>query len=841
MLGQLNDSELRLQADISPFAVKPKFNAKLKLKALSLSPFAQLLRPHLNALEGRLNLDIDIQAIQATAAGYRLTQKGKFGLEQVLVKSIDLEISEKQLTWEGTISIQKPEFGEQQQLTAEGQIQGTRLDMALPSNDLHLGHNGLSWKGKFNFTRNNSKTDIHTNSEINVSDLQLETAEWNIAEKSLTWKGILQLAVPLKSEGFRLSTTGQLKSDQLVMNMPARNLVLKYGNQFWEGKIEARHQPAQLQIELDRILTLDDTLIETPEFTIAEKQTVWEGDTLHFNREGGIQLSDSSNNHRLYLPTDGKLDGRKMNGTFHQENLKLVYPGFVWDAGPTYEVESVNTTTTVDGNFRINDLQMNHTKQNLSLLKLKQLSLDGIKMESLHQVNVSNAEIKGLNLLKPSETQNTPDERTPLFSFSKANFENVVFAPNKYLGMDSATLENAAIYLQHSKEGKWTYISDLKNILAGNGTGESEPRDQPKHSAKPGAGNKTETKKFGFRIDRLQIVGDSSVRFEDEAVNPHYFTNLNFTQALVSDLDNRRPEQPSPVKLAASVGKSARLNLQGHIQPFTERFSMDVTGNIEAIELPPLSPYTVKKLGYNFVSGEMDADVSLKIILGKLQGKSNFQFKNLNIKAAEKKQEAKQEAGLKIPLESTLKLLRDKKNNIHLNVPISGDITDPKFSFTDALNQAVFKALQMASLSYLKYMLGPYGTAIGIAELAIKVIPGIRLKPVFFAPGSIDLDEDAVAYLQKIATILRDRLDLQMSVCGLATEKDRIFFNEQGLKEGSASSSIDDKLLDLAKKRAELIEDHLVSQRGIEEKRIFICKPEFDKNAEASPRVELLI
>ena len=47
-------------------------------------------------------------------------------------------------------------------------------------------------------------------------------------------------------------------------------------------------------------------------------------------------------------------------------------------------------------------------------------------------------------------------------------------------------------------------------------------------------------------------------------------------------------------------------------------------------------------------------------------------------------------------------------------------------------------------------------------------------------------------------------------------------------------------MLALAERRADQIEDLLVSRYGIKDKRIFICKPEFDKNPDAKPRVELV-
>jgi hypothetical protein len=50
----------------------------------------------------------------------------------------------------------------------------------------------------------------------------------------------------------------------------------------------------------------------------------------------------------------------------------------------------------------------------------------------------------------------------------------------------------------------------------------------------------------------------------------------------------------------------------------------------------------------------------------------------------------------------------------------------------------------------------------------------------------------------------------------------------------------DEAMLTLAKKRAERIEEVLVSRHGIDDKRIFIGRPEIDKSPEATPRVELV-
>jgi hypothetical protein len=315
--------------------------------------------------------------------------------------------------------------------------------------------------------------------------------------------------------------------------------------------------------------------------------------------------------------------------------------------------------------------------------------------------------------------------------------------------------------------------------------------------------------------------------------------------------------------LVAESRNYTHLKLQGNVQPFGERISMDLKGKIKAVELPPLSPYAAKTLGYNLISGEMDADIDLKVAVGKLQGEADLKLYNPIVEAVDP-EKMKSEAGRSIPLQSALKVLRDDDNDVRLKIPISGDVTDPEFSISDAINQAVIRGLTMATLSYLKYALGPYATAVGIVELGVKVgekfLPGIRLKPVEFQPGASDLDPATIEYLGKVATILKEKKDMRLRLCGWATETDRMAPREAAAETTAAPSGAEkpgpdgqivaakddhspfsnEAILALAEQRANRIEDILVSQHGIKDKRIFICKPEIDKNSDAKPRVELV-
>jgi outer membrane protein OmpA-like peptidoglycan-associated protein len=339
---------------------------------------------------------------------------------------------------------------------------------------------------------------------------------------------------------------------------------------------------------------------------------------------------------------------------------------------------------------------------------------------------------------------------------------------------------------------------------------------------------------------------------------------VRLKEARLTNVNSYQPEQASPITLEAESRKYTRLKLWGKVQPFTKRFSMDLKGQLKAIEMPPLSPYAVKTIGYNLISGEMDAAINLKVILGKLEGEGDLKFYDPKIEAVNP-EKLENQAGKPIPLQSALKVLRDKDDDVRLKIPISGDVTDPKFSFANAINQALIKGLTLATLSYLKYALGPYGMAIAIVEIGAKVgkktLTGIRLKPVEFQPGASGPDPATMEYLNKVAVILKEKKDLRLRLCGWATESDRMGpratapeapapSGSEPLEKKSAPGKQGNALkvpalsaeamLALAERRADLIEDILVSQHGIENKRIFICKPESDKNPDAKPRVELV-
>jgi hypothetical protein len=153
----------------------------------------------------------------------------------------------------------------------------------------------------------------------------------------------------------------------------------------------------------------------------------------------------------------------------------------------------------------------------------------------------------------------------------------------------------------------------------------------------------------------------------------------------------------------------------------------------------------------------------------------------------------------------------------------------------------------------VKYALQPYGALLTLAQTAGKKSQQAMLKPIPFEVNDLNLGGDNTPYLGKLAGLLQERPKMRVTLCGLATEADRQSIlasaeaarqrqlaQDPGAEPPPAARVPDEQLLELAKGRAEAVKRSLV-ELGISPERLFLCKPEIDKEAEAVPRVDLLL
>ena len=732
--GQLNDGDLQLQMAVFPFGNKLAVSGQIKLKGLTLSPFAPLLKPPINILDGRFDADLTIETRQAADSGFSHRQKGLLRLSQIRTQIEDTEFSNESLAWDGAIQVEIPKSGKGLKISTDGKLNGSNLSMNAENANMQIQQEHLNWEGKLNYEQTPAAANLNADSALSFQNIGMNTPDVKFTEEKFDWKGTLQF-----------STTAANGSQRVIA----------------DGTLDGNHLQADLT-------------------------------------------------------------GRKL----HYEHQELSWKGHL-DSGKTNDFSSLGA----EANFSLKDVEILHSETNQRLLNSESVNLQAIKVESLNKISVSNIALKGLALLADHKSVKSSAAEPPLLRIQEVKLKDLQLSQQNNLAIDTVNLQALQAYVHRNSQGKLPAIERLKAIQNDVSSG-----DQSNPAASDSKAKK-ETDKFGLRIGQVEITGDSNLRFKDESVNPAFGIDLSLLEARLLDLDSGAPEKPATLKLLISDGKDGRLSLDGTVQPFAEQLNLNWTAKIESLPLPPLSPYVIQNTGYRFVSGELQADIPVKINQNQIEGKIDLIMYKPTVQLAKSEAPPNEKQGkiqIGMPLDSALKLMRDKQNNVRLNIPVSGDINDPKFSIADAVNRVLAQTLQKSAISYLKYMLGPYGIGISVAELAYEQATKIRLNPILFAPGSDDLDEAAIDYLQRVAAIMKEYPEVQVSVCGVATESDRTALNGNSSKENAT-------LLELAEKRTDRVSNQLVKLHGIAAKRIIACEPQIDTSADARPRAKLRI
>ena len=112
-----------------------------------------------------------------------------------------------------------------------------------------------------------------------------------------------------------------------------------------------------------------------------------------------------------------------------------------------------------------------------------------------------------------------------------------------------------------------------------------------------------------------------------------------------------------------------------------------MTTELKKFTLAAANPYMDSVLAWTIRRGELTAKLETKIDNAKLDAKNDVLSTTCGWRRRVPTDEVKKRIGL--PLGLIVALIKDGNGNIHVNVPITGTLTDRQFDFSDAIWTAV--------------------------------------------------------------------------------------------------------------------------------------------------------
>jgi hypothetical protein len=372
-------------------------------------------------------------------------------------------------------------------------------------------------------------------------------------------------------------------------------------------------------------------------------------------------------------------------------------------------------------------------------------------------------------------------------------------------------------------------------------------------ASRPDEASAENSKTMGIRIDQLNISRDSQIDFADSSVKPAYSAKVKLKNFSVKNINTSNINQATAIDISAVINRYAEVSTNGYIKPFMEIPDASLKTKISGVNLTRISAYAVDWSGYLINNGSMNLESDLKIENNIIDETIRLKLHNLELEVGDQEKASATDAKLAIGLPAALSLLKDSKDDIKLNLPITGDLTDPNFDFSHAITVVLSKALTKGTTAYAAYALQPWGAALIVKDVAGKLVTQVNLDPIFYEPGAIELKSDMALYLEKISGLMKERPGVELNICARATEADRkamarrILDEKRYLKkdeptlEQAREVVADDILLTLAEDRMFSIKDILIEQHEIPQHRLQTCLPKLDANIDAAPMVDLQI
>ncbi|PCK09399.1 MAG: hypothetical protein COA42_04540 [Alteromonadaceae bacterium] len=355
------------------------------------------------------------------------------------------------------------------------------------------------------------------------------------------------------------------------------------------------------------------------------------------------------------------------------------------------------------------------------------------------------------------------------------------------------------------------------------------------------------TDSYQLRLNKFELTNSGPHIFIDQSHEQTFKHNATIDHFVIGPIDSSNADQVSTFSLKGRSNEYTQINLEGDAQLFSDLMNAKIKAQVKELSLPQLSPYVQDALGFEIKSGQFDLDLNLAIEQSVIDGKSKMHIRGLKMSGASESGDTASllKAQTALPLNIALGMLKDKRGNIKLKIPLSGNIDDPSFGLQPFIALIIKRAAMRATKRYLMATLVPYSKVVSVALSAGELILKIRFEDLHYELAQSELESQHIEYADQFITLMQDKPKTQVKVCAVATESE--WSTLQANLDDNADQGLDNKanrseqLKTLANLRAQNFKKYVVTKGGIASSRILLCTPTIDKSDSGKPRLKIAI
>lgn len=365
-----------------------------------------------------------------------------------------------------------------------------------------------------------------------------------------------------------------------------------------------------------------------------------------------------------------------------------------------------------------------------------------IKMTGPGQLSVTGqGAVKALKLIDEADN-------SPVVSWDRVGIDQFTYSQDKNaLQISQVTIGTPFLRFFVAKDRS----TNFSHIIVAK-TDEAAP--PPAEPSAPADGAKSQA--MNISVGKI-TVAEGSADYADDSLPLPFAAHITDLKGDVATLATAS-SAPSSLNLHGQVGEFGEVKIDGALTPFDPTTATDIDILFRNVEFPGLSPYTVKFAGQRIAGGKLDVSLKYAIDHGKLQGANRVVIRNIELG-----EKVDVPGAANLPLGLAIAVLKDPSGNIDVDLPVSGDVNDPKFAFGSVIWKAIFNLLTNIVTS-------PFQALAGLAGG-----DGSKLDHIDFEPGSATLAPPEKEKIVQLAKALVQRPALALTVPGVVDpDADRV-------------------------------------------------------------------
>jgi hypothetical protein len=328
----------------------------------------------------------------------------------------------------------------------------------------------------------------------------------------------------------------------------------------------------------------------------------------------------------------------------------------------------------------------------------------------------------------------------PLLGWGDLNVSGIqaILSPTS-LDVEEVDISNAGLEIAVAEDGTINLLEFFKAL--------GEARESEAGAAAEGeaAGD---TGMPPIHVARLQLH-DCYGRYTDATTVEPFERKIESVNGTISNIAT---ESAAGADLAidAAVDSGGMARVEGELDLFDYQRLTDVAVDVHDVPLPPMSPLSIKMIGFPIDSGSSSFDLDYQIHDSQLVSTNHVEIADLQLG-----EKVEGQGDINLPVKLGVSLLKDSNGVITLDVPIEGDLDNPDFVMTSAVAAAAKDLVGEVAKAPFR-VLGRLGGGSDDEDL----------EYVGFEAGTSVLDPRASSNLSTLAKALAQRQGLGIEIRG---------------------------------------------------------------------------